>query len=302
MKSILSIIFIILFIPLIIINIFFIKESQIFHVYESSIIRIKREETDEIIEFAFEEYIIGVVSAEMPASFELDALKAQSVAARTYAIKKIKDTSSYDLVDTVMNQVYIDTEEQKEKWGDNYEFYYNKIKDAVLDTAGEYLVYEDEIIEALYFSTSSGYTQNSEDVFVSAKPYLVSVESSWDTISPVFSEENQYSLIDFYTMLDIVYSDSLIIEYTDITDVGRVNELKINDVIFSNSEFINIFDVRSSTYEVTQLSNNVIIKSYGYGHGVGMSQYGAQAMALEGYSYEEILKYYYQGVEIKNDL
>ena len=176
-----------------------------------------------------EEYIIGVVSGEMSASFETEALKAQAVAARSYVLKKIKNSENYDVVDNVMNQVYLDEEALKEKWKDNYEENINKIKQAVMETKGEYLVYDNEVIEAFFFSTSTGKTENCEEVFVESLPYLRSVDSSWDEeVSPVFSTTNEYSLIDFYNLLNLPYNNSLNIEIVKTTSTGRIKQIKIN--------------------------------------------------------------------------
>ena len=144
-------------------------------------VRVKRSDGDiEII--PMEEYIVGVVAGEMPASFELEALKAQCVASRTYVLKKMVNNKDmdYDVVDTISNQVYLDESELKNKWGDNYIYYVNKVRHAVNETSMEYLEYDGEIIDAFYFSTSNGYTEDSEVIFQVNLPYLKSVESFWD--------------------------------------------------------------------------------------------------------------------------
>ncbi len=301
MKNIILTIFLIILIPFLIVNIYSIENSNNFKIISNTIVRVKRESSNTIDEVLFEDYIIGVVAGEMPASFEIEALKAQTIAARTYVLKKIEQNNNeeYDIVDTVLNQVYLDIDDMKEKWGEDFEIYYNKIKEVVYETQGLYLEYDGQIIDALYFSTSSGYTENSEEIFVSALPYLRSVESSWDTISPVFSEEKSMSVNDFCLKLNLKYTDNLIIEVIDQTSTGRVNQININNVTFSKEEIINTFSLRSSYFEITQVGSNIIINTKGYGHGVGMSQYGAQGMAQDGYTYDEILKHYYTGVEIK---
>ena len=283
--------------------IFIKKDEEIkFYFDSNTIVRIKRSETGEIDKIPLEEYIVGVISGEMPASFELEALKAQATAARTYVMKKIIDNKDkeYDVIDTTLNQVYLDTDSLKKRWQDKYNEYINKMKTAVKDTQGQYLTYKSEIIDALYFSTSVGSTENSEEVFVSALPYLRSVDSSWDAeVSPVFSENNDFSLQEFYNRLGLKYSEKLDIEILEKTSTGRVKQIKINGVIFDSSSIVNKLNLRSNHFSIQKDGNILSVTTKGYGHGVGMSQYGAQAMALKGYSYDEILKYYYQNVDIK---
>lgn len=238
----------------------------------------------------------------MPANFELEALKAQAVAARSYALKKMlsENQTEYDVIDTVANQVYQDEEELKERWGNDYVSNMNKIKTAVLETKGEYIAYNGEVIEAFFFSTSSGKTENSEEVFTSARPYLKSVDSSWDAkVSPVFQVENDMSLHDFYTKLGLPYQDSLQIEVVKQTSTGRMKQVKINGTEMNASDVRQKLNLKSTYFTMEQVGNNVHIQTKGYGHGVGMSQYGAEGMAREGKTYEEIIKHYYQGVEIK---
>ena len=165
---------------------------------KTNYIKVKRE-NGTVDKIEFENYIIGVVSAEMSATFELEALKAQAVASRSYVLKKIEQNKNedYDILDTVANQVYIDEKQMKEKWKDKYDEYYQKIKKAVEETKGEYLTYNGEVIQAFFFSTSSGKTENVEDVFQEQLPYLRSVESSWDTISPVFKDTAPYFPLEF---------------------------------------------------------------------------------------------------------
>ena len=206
----------------------------------------------------------------------------------------------YDVVDTVMNQVYLDDATLKEKWKDKYEEKNNKIKQAIVETKGEYMTYNNEVIEAFFFSTSTGKTENSGEVFQTQLPYLKSVDSAWDEeVSPVFSQDNNLSLEEFYQKLNIEYNPNLKIEITKTTSTGRIKELKINDHEFKANDIYQKLNLRSTFFDIKQKDNQVEITTKGYGHGVGMSQYGALAMAKKGYKYQDILKYYYQGVEIK---
>lgn len=301
MKQVILISLIIILIPYMVVTFLVDEEKKPITIQESRLsVRVKKED-ESIIEIPFEEYIIGVLAGEMPAKFELEALKAQAVAARSYVLKKMENKNNdYDVVDTVMNQVYIDESKLKDKWKNNYEENYNKIKNAVELTKGEYLVYDDEIVEAFFFSTSTGKTENVEEVFSETLPYLRSVDSTWDSeVSPVFSETNTINIEEFYKKLELNYSDDFNIEILETTSTGRIKKLKVNGIEMNGNEFTKKLGLRSNYFTITKLENNVLITTKGYGHGVGMSQYGAQAMALKGYKYDEILKYYYQNVEIK---
>ena len=199
MKKILLLTCLIILIPFLVVNLF-IKEDEIKFIYTSNMtVRVKQEDTDEIIKVPFEDYIVGVLAGEMPISFELEALKAQAVAARSYVMKKMEynKDKDYDVVDTVMNQVYLDNDYLKKAWKDDYTENINKIKTAVLETSNQYLVYDDKVIDAMFFSTSVGFTENSEEVFTSKLPYLRSVSSTWDEISPVFEVNYTFELEDF---------------------------------------------------------------------------------------------------------
>lgn len=301
MKKMLLFFLFILLIPWLVINLLFSLESNEFYFSKNQYVRVLRKKTGIIDKVPLEEYVMGVVAGEMPVSFELEALKSQAVASRTYVmyhISKNKD-KEYDVVDTVMNQVYLDSNEMKKKWGSNYQKYVSKIKKAVEETAYQYILYDGEIAETLFFSTSVGYTENSEEIFMNKVPYLRSVKSSWDKISPVFSEKNSYTLKEFLHLLNLENSSNLNIEIIDTTSTGRVNKLKINNRIFTGKQIANLLNIRSSCFEIEENKGIVTVVTRGYGHGVGMSQYGAQGMAKEGYTYEEILKHYYTGVEIK---
>ena len=301
MKKLIITTLIIILIPFIIVTIFIKDETIKFNFISNSVVRVKRENGN-IDRVFFEEYVKGVLAGEMPTSFDLEALKAQAVAARSYVLKKMEQNKEkdYDVVDTVMNQVYLDDATLKEKWKDKYEEKNNKIKQAIVETKGEYMTYNNEVIEAFFFSTSTGKTENSGEVFQTQLPYLKSVDSAWDEeVSPVFSQDNNLSLEEFYQKLNIEYNSNLKIEITKTTSTGRIKELKINDHEFKANDIYQKLNLRSTFFDIKQKDNQVEITTKGYGHGVGMSQYGALAMAKKGYKYQDILKYYYQGVEIK---
>lgn len=300
MRKILLFSLLIILIPTLIVNIF-IKDEEIKFIYhENMYIRVKRK-SGEIDKVPLEEYIVGVLAGEMPLSFSDDAFKAQAIAARTYAFKKMENNvnNEYDVVDTVQNQVYLDFDYLESVWKEKYTDNINRLKKIVLATEGCYLTYEGKTIEAFYFSTSSGMTENSYDVFGTSLPYLQNVSSSWDNISPVYREIKKYKLLDFYNILKLEYNEDLNIEIIEKTIAGRIKKIKINNKIYTGSEIVNLFELRSANFIIESSNNSVNITTKGYGHGVGMSQYGAHAMSIQGYNYEEILKYYYKGVEIK---
>lgn len=301
MKKILFITFITIMIPLFIVNLFITVDKLEFHSAISKVIRVKDVGNDKIIDVPFEEYIKGVLAGEMPASFPLEALKAQAVAARSYVLVQMDKNkeSDFDVVNTVDNQVYLTDDELKEKWKDDYVDKINLIKKAVRETSGEYLSYDNEVVEALFFSTSVGKTENSEDVFSSKVPYLRSVSSTWDEESPVFTDTSTFSLKDFYSKLGIEYSDNLKTDVMETTSTGRVKKIKINDKEFNGRDVAKKLSLRSNYFDIVKNAESVTINTKGYGHGVGMSQYGALGMAKEGYTYDKILKHYYIGTEIK---
>ena len=301
MKKVLILTFVIIAIPFFVVN-FFIKDDEIKFKYASNMyIRVKDTQNNIITKVPFEDYIVGVLAGEMPISFELEALKAQAVAARSYAMKQMaynKD-KDYDVVNTVMNQVYLTEDYLKSVWKDEYVDKINKIKTAVLETYNEYLDYNGNVAEAMFFSTSVGYTENSEEVFTNEVPYLRSVSSTWDEISPVYEVKYSFSLSDFYKKLNLNYKDKITLEILSKTSTGRIKQIKINGVIFQGNSVMNLLNLKSNHFSITQNNDIVNIVTKGYGHGVGMSQYGAQAMALNGYNYKEILSHYYQGTTIK---
>ena len=300
-KKILLFSLLVILIPFIVVNIF-IKEDEIkFNHTSNMVVRVYRAKEKKIIYIPLEQYIYGVVSSEMPIGFEKEALKAQAVASRTYVLYNIEShkDKDYDVYDTEDSQVYQTDEELKEKWKDKYVEYSNKIKRIIMETKGEYLSYDGKIIEAFFFSTSSGYTENSEDVFSEKLPYLRSVESKWDKDSPSYDDKKEYSKIDFYNKLGLEYSDKLNISSVKNSKTGRIISLKINGIDFKSSDVREKLKLRSTFFNIESDNKTVTIKTKGYGHGVGMSQYGANGMALAGFLYKDILKYYYTGVKIE---
>ncbi len=269
--------------------------------YNNKVIRVKKNSDGQIINVPLEEYVIGVVAGEMPASFNCEALKAQAVASRTYALNRaFLNKNDYDVTDSTQNQVYISYDDMKLKWKNNYESNLSKVKEAVLSTKGEVVLYENDLIDALFFSTSNGYTENSGDVFTSSKPYLVSVESNWDkNESPVFNTSVEVSKSEFLFNLGLETTNNITISNIKKTNTGRVISLSVNGKEFTSSKIRQTFNLKSTSFDIKVSDEKVVFNVNGYGHGVGMSQYGANGMAKEGYGYKDILNHYYKNCEIK---
>ena len=235
----------------------------------------------------------------MPVSYDIEALKAQAVAARTYTINKIEQnkTKEYDVVDTINDQVYKDEQQLKEIWKEKYNENTKKLKQAIKETNGEYLTYEGKPIHAFFFSTSSGTTENCKDVFGESLPYLVSVSSTWDENSPSYQGELKLTKEEFCQKLEINCNEIKI--NIERNETNSIKNITINNKTIKGTDFRFKLGLKSTNLEIEQANNNIIIKTKGYGHGVGMSQYGAKELANNGYKYDEILKHYYQGVEFK---
>lgn len=305
MKRIMLLALIILIIPIITIKVLNKKEEQKIKnitIEKNKIVRVKRTEKNIIEKIPLEKYLIGVIAGEMPVSYEIEALKAQAIAARTYTMKKLENNKEkeYDLVDTVNDQVYLDEEYLKKTWQNKYEENIKKLKQAVNETAGMYLTYEGNIIQAFFFSTSSGNTENCKDVFGQELPYLTSVSSTWDETSPSYEETKTYTKEEFYNKLNIPYNEKINIKIIR-NETNSINKIIINDKEIKGTDFRFKLGLRSTNVELIEQEQNIIIKTKGYGHGVGMSQYGAKQMAIKGYKYDEILKHYYKGTEIKKN-
>ena len=302
MKKIIIFILLMIFIPFFIVIIYNrnYKEIELNYI-NTRYIRVKRMRNNEIERIPLEEYIVGVLAGEMPISFDDEALKAQAVASRSYAMKRMEynKDKEYDVVDSVMNQVYLDNNYLKEAWGNSYVRNINKLRKAVNATIDEYLEYDDKVVDAMFFSTSNGYTEDSINIFGFDCDYLRSVESPWDKeVSSAYLTTKIMNLTEFYRTLNIPYSKNLNIEIEKRSRTNRILLLKINDYEFKGTEIYSKLGLRSTDFTIELAGDTVNITTKGYGHGVGMSQYGALGMAKEGYTYEQILKHYYQGTNI----
>ena len=242
-----------------------------------------------------DDYLLGVVAGEMPANFETEALKAQVVASRTFVYNR-----NLSVDNTTNSQVYLSEDKMKENWGNKYDEYYQKISTAIKETKNEVMKYQGDYISALFFSSSNGYTENVEDYFESSPlPYLRSVDSHWDlTIDPKNTRQVSFTkqeLKEKFNCQDINFN---IIAYKKS---GRVDTLSVGGKKYSGRQVREKLGLSSSCFTVEYVSNKYVFTTKGSGHGVGMSQYGAQGMALEGSNYKEILNHYYTNIEIVNN-
>ena len=239
-----------------------------------------------VSQIEIEEYVKGVVAGEMPLSFELEALKAQAVVARTFVYSRNLKVS-----DDTSSQVYLDEAMRLERWGEQYEYYENKLNQVINDTKSQVLLHNNQYISALYFSSSNGKTENNEDYFEgSPVSYLRSVSSNYE--EPLI----EYEIVSYDQLVDAFGSSDL--QILNYTQGGRVNEIKIGDTIYTGREIREQLHLNSTSFAIKYVDEGVSFTTYGFGHGVGMSQYGAQGMAKAGKTYQEILSHYYQGVTI----
>lgn len=266
--------------------------------------------TDRGIEqLPLEEYLLGVVLSEMPASFEIEALKAQAVAARTFALRQLKKSKhdQFDLCsDSTCCQAWTSEEVIECKLGNLFETYWSKAETAVAETAGEAIYYEDKLIDAVYFSCSGGMTEDAVAVWGNDVPYLRGVSSPGEERASVFTSEVIVSPERFRQI--ITSFDAKIVLQGDPSNwFGKIEKtrgngvksIEIGSVSISGLQMRNLFSLKSTNFDVALTEKGIVFSVRGYGHRVGMSQYGANAMAKDDKSYLEIIQHYYTGVEIK---
>jgi len=259
-------------------------------------------------------YLTGVLAAEMPVSFEIEALKAQAIAARTYTVHKMlsgKNENHPDAdicSDTACCQAFCDENAMLEKWGENYEKNLNKINAAILETDGLCAVFENEPILAAFHSSSCGSTQSSGNIWGKELPYLI----------PVESPESENDVPNYVSSVTVSFSDfkeTILSEYPDAVfgedkgawigektsdESGRTDSVIIGGINVSGTKLRSLFSLRSTAIDLEITENGVSLTTTGYGHGVGLSQYGANALAEKGFSCEDIIAWYYTGTELKS--
>ena len=274
---------------------------------DGPLVRVYLESERSVETVPLEVYVRGVVAGEMPAEFEPEALKAQAIAARTYIVRRLfaearddgQGQREYDVTDGKSDQAYVPLERMRQLERERKEDM-ERIGRAVAETEGLVLVYGDEPIQAAYFSTSGGYTENAGDYWSTEVPYLRSVPSPWDAlVSPRFEQEIEMDLDDFYDRLGIGKRDRKGgIEVLSRTEGRSVKEIRIGKRILTGREVREALELPSANFSLSIRDGRITLVCRGYGHGVGMSQYGAQALALAGNDAEQILAWYYRGARL----
>lgn len=262
-----------------------------------------------IIALDMEEYLVGVVLSEMPASFHIEALKAQAVAARTFAQRSLSESKHRDCdlcAQSDCCQAWTEASAMVRKLGNAWESYYNKARCAVWETEGEILTYKGAPIEAVYFSCSGGRTEDAAAVWGSEVPYLQSVKSDGEEDTKNYSSQVCVSVDAFRKKIlaenecaDLNGAPAHWIGETTYSQGGGVDEIIIGGQSFDGTRIRALFDLKSTQFTVLVQSDKIIFRVLGYGHRVGMSQYGANIMAEEGSDYKQILTHYYTGVQIE---
>lgn len=263
------------------------------------------------------DYVIGTVMSEIPASYQVEAIKAQAVAAHTYALHhhltqlenpdpnlKGADFSA----DPSSHQGFMTTDTAKERFGTKYNEYYKKISAAVSEVIDQILIYDDEPIIAAYHAISAGQTEDAANVWKGSADYLVAVDSKGDEYSPEYESIVAVTFDELKTAMskenpDVVFDGDDPEKWVEIvskSDSGYITEIRVGDTTMSGMDFRTMLGLRSSNFSISFSGNGFAFVVKGYGHGVGMSQYGSDYMARQGAKYREILGHYYQNTEIVN--
>ena len=263
------------------------------------------------------DYLIGAVCAEMPASYNVEALKAQAVAAHTYAVRqREKELASptselkgaYFSNDPGKYQAYFTKDQAKQFYGNDFDTNYKKISDAVDQVINEIIEYKNEPIVAAFCSMSSGTTESAQVIWGNAVDYLIPVDSMEDKTAPNFTEEKKFTPQEMSARLTATYPEIKLsddktswLSISDRSPSGTITSLKAGDKNITGMDFRTMLSLRSANFEIKYDGTNFIVDTKGYGHGVGLSQYGANMMAEEGKTYKEILTHYYTGVDVIED-
>ena len=269
--------------------------------YKEPCIKLYLNQEKKTIELLLEDYIVGTAAAEMPASFEIEALKAQAVCARTYAFCKLLKNKKYpdgaNLSDDINScQAYISKEEFYRRHP-GYKGLYKKVREAVGQTRGEIMIYDDQPIDALYHSTCGGRTESAVSIWGKDVPYLQSVKCHYCKQSRHYENVQVFSVQEFTNSLGVNNGRQPQVQVRENTPSGRVKKVKINDRELSGEQLRHILGLPSTWCDFKINEGRVEIESRGYGHGLGLCQYGANGMALSGKTYHQILKHYYNHIE-----
>ncbi len=269
-----------------------------------------KDKSGAIVNYSERDYILGVVAAEMPASYSVEALKAQTVAAYTIAVRRRniarQENADCDIVaDSTVDQAFYPIDETAKKWGSDAEMYKAKVEKAVDSVLGEVITYEGNLIDAVFFAISNGKTEDAKNVWGNEIPYLKSVDSAGDITAKGYLTTVSVSADDFKAVCEeegvkLSEDKKAWIGKQTLTDAGQTESIVIGDKTFTGKEVRSIFSLRSATFAVALNEDTFTFTVRGYGHGVGMSQFGANYMSELGADYKEILSWYYSGCEIKN--
>ena len=289
------------------------KKDEMYDYGKYNKIKLLHTKTQEVEELDLDTYLLGVVSSEMPANFEQEALNAQALVARTYTIYKIINGSKHQNADicddSTCCQAWISKEARFEKWNnEERESNWDKIENAVNTTKGKIITYDGKPINAFFHSNSGGTTDTATNVWGGENyPYLQAVETSGEEAYTQYASEVSVTKEQFISKIKEYHSDFEIdfnkdkqIEILEYTDGDRIKTIKIGNLNLSGVEVRKIFGLKSAKFQIDIEKNNIKISVIGYGHGVGMSQTGADSLAKQGKKHEEIIKHYYTGVEITN--
>lgn len=246
-----------------------------------------------------EEYVIGVVSAEMPANFHPEALKAQAIAARTYVLKNT-EYGKKAIEPTVAKQVFYDSNTRKEVWAESFDDYEKKVRQAVESTKGEVINYNGELITAMFHSMSNGMTESSKNYSGTDLPYLQSVASTDFQYADNYEVEKSFTINEWNQLLNT----NLTLNQLKNVRIKRNNTGRVETVIVGKNEWSGrdmrtLLDLRSTDFRIEVKGEKIVVTTEGYGHGVGMSQYGADAMAENGATAHEIIQHYYKNTNIE---
>lgn len=288
------------------------------HKGEDIPIKVYMHQTGTIAQIQLEDYVKGVVAAEMPAEFEMEALKSQAVAARTYAVKNMvmfggpgldgvpgADVSS----DHKKSQAWLSEADLKARWGPfAFEKYWKKVGQAVEETRGMILTFNGEPIHAVFHSTSGDRTASAREVWNFDYAYLQSVACPWDKGAPRYTDTKELALAELETKLGTEAGvmaaakngNASVAQVIELTESGRVGKIRVGGKTYTGIELREKLDLRSANFTFDIKQDKLTIKTTGYGHGVGLCQYGANGAAKEGKDFRQILTYYYTGVALRN--
>jgi stage II sporulation protein D len=274
--------------------------------FDSMKISVYNVDQNQLQEMNLEEYILGVLAGEMPSAFHIEALKAQALAARTYTLMRTRafggaGCSAHTGADVCTDPAHCQAYRRPQNIKANLE----KYEQAVLDTKGEIIVYNNALIDAVFHSASGGKTENSEDIWSAKVPYLRSVISEYEEQTKLTSEK-EVKIADFIEAMKRLDSGVKLssksiknqIKILDRSEGGRIMDVEVGGRLLTGSAIRGALGLKSANFNISYQGDVMLFKVTGNGHGIGLSQYGADGMGKKGYSYEEIVKHYYQGVEV----